>query len=110
MAAECTGLADIVSALATSQLGCFGVGRWNDGLVLYCVVRCLLLFIMCVLDSRDMWRSIVFPSSQVHVYRGHQSRVRDASARRQHRCCCRVIPAGSCYTEKLAELGLCVGV
>ena len=54
MAAECTGLADIVSALATSQLGCFGVGRWNDGLVLYCVVRCLLLFIMCVLDSRGI--------------------------------------------------------
>ena len=37
---QCTWLAAIVSALATSQLGCGWVGRWNDGLVLCCTVLC----------------------------------------------------------------------
>ena len=75
VATKCTGLAAIVSApglaailstLATFQLGC-SVGRWNDGLVLCCAVWCLLLLALCVLDSRDMWRSIIFSSSKLYV-------------------------------------------
>ena len=47
---------------------------------------------------------------KILVRRGHRSRVRDASPRRQHRCCCRVIAADSYYTERLAVLELCVGL
>ena len=45
VAAEYTWLAAIVSALATSQLGCGWVGRWNDGLVFHTVAVVLLLIV-----------------------------------------------------------------
>ena len=76
--------------------------------VLCCALCLLLLCYVCSIVSR--WRQTHFPSPQLFVCRAHQSRIRDASHRRQRGCCCRVITAVSYYTDNLAVHGLCVEV